>query len=53
MAVVAVLLGSGFAGTAQAQDTIGLFWDGAYTQDTTTTSTTGFPAVMLDQYRNE
>jgi len=46
MAVVAVLLGSGFAGTAQAQDTIGIYWDGAYTQDTTTTSTTGFPHIL-------
>ena len=46
LAVVAVVLGSGFADSAQGQDTIGVYWDGAYTQDTTTTSTTGFPHIL-------
>jgi hypothetical protein len=46
LAVAAVLLGSVFAGPAQGQDNIGLFWDGSYTQNATTTSTTGFPHIL-------
>jgi hypothetical protein len=44
LAVVAVCLGTGFAGPSLGQDNIGIFWDAAYTQDSTTTNT--YPSIL-------
>jgi len=46
LAVAFSCFGAGFPEPVQAQDHIGIFWDGAFTHDSTITSTVGFPHIL-------
>ena len=44
LAIAVVCLSAGFPGHSLGQDNIGIFWDAAYTQDSTTTDT--YPSIL-------